>query len=225
MYLFPLAAPETTDRHLHGRPAAGETDRVVGATTLLFREGDAADTLYEVVTGVFRATKVFADGRRQIVAFAYPGDIIGFGHGEEYRFDCDALTPARVRATHRADLVHALRARPELGEKLLAMAGGEIATMQELSMLLCRKSAMERIAGFLLSLANRTRKAENDSRIALPMCRADIADHLGLTIETVSRNMTKLRTRGIIDLPNRGSFVIRDLRRLRELAECETTVH
>ena len=84
---------------------------------------------------------------------------------------------------------------------------------------------MERIAGFLLSLAIRTNKKANDQRVCLPMCRADIADHLGLTIETVSRNMTKLKTRGIVDLPNRGCFVIRDLHRLQNLAESESSVN
>jgi CRP-like cAMP-binding protein len=222
MYLFPHAAPETQCSELAAHEGPG---RVVGATTVLFHEGDSADTLYEVVTGVFRATKVFQDGRRQVVAFAYPGDIIGFGHGEAYRFDCDALTPAKVQVTARGDIGLAIRSRPELGERLLAMAAGEIASMHDLSVLLCRKSAMERIAGFLLSLAGRTGRLGNDLRVSLPMCRADIADHLGLTIETVSRNLTKLKLRGMIDLPSRGNFVIRDLQRLQKLAESETVVH
>jgi CRP-like cAMP-binding protein len=220
MYLFPNAAAPGSTTPL--RAASFEPGRVVGATTVLFHEGDDAEALYEVVTGVFRASKVFPDGRRQVVAFAYPGDIIGFGHGDTYRFDCDALTPGKVQVTARGDVMTAVRNRPELGEKLLTMAAGEIASMHDLSELLCRKSAMERLAGFLISLAGRAGKQANDERVELPMCRADIADHLGLTIETVSRNMTKLRTRGIIDVPNRGSFVIRDIARLRDLAECET---
>ena len=221
MYLFPHAAPESQPVNR----LVAEAGRVVGATTVLFHEGDRAETLYEVVSGVFRATKIFPDGRRQVVAFAYPGDIIGFGHGETYRFDCDALTPARVQVTARGDMLQAMRERPELGEKILAMAAGEITSMYDLSDLLCRKSAVERIAGFLMALAARTGKQANDQRIALPMCRADIADHLALTIETVSRNLTKLKIRGIIDLPGRGSFVIRDLARLRQAAECENVIH
>lgn len=221
MYLFPHAVPDAA----HVERTADGPGRVVGATTVLFHEGDSADALYEVVTGVFRATKVFQDGRRQVVAFAYPGDVIGFGHGEAYRFGCDALTPARVQVTARGDLAQVMRNRPELGEKLLAMAAGEVASMHDLSVLLCRKSAMERIAGFLLSLASRTGKVGNDRRVSLPMCRADIADHLGLTIETVSRNLTKLKLRRIVDLPDRGNFIIRDLDRLQALAECETVVH
>ncbi|OYW98028.1 MAG: hypothetical protein B7Z15_22535, partial [Rhizobiales bacterium 32-66-8] len=165
------------------------------------------------------------DGRRQVVGFAYPGDIIGLGHGASYRFDCDALTPARVEISTQGEMLAAVSARPELAGRLIAMAAAEIGAMHDLSVLLCRKSAMERLAGFLMSLARRTGKLGNDERIALPMCRADIADHLGLTIETVSRNMTKLKVRGIIDLPSRGCFVIRDIERLTQLAESDPSVH
>lgn len=223
MYALPHAAAPVLHTPLRSVPA--ESGRVVGATTVLFREGDAADAVYEVLAGVFRATKIFPDGRRQVVAFAYPGDIIGFGHGQTYRFDCEALTPGKIEITARGDVLRAAALRPDLGQKLLAQAAHELSSMHDLSTLLCRKSAMERIAGFLMSLAARTGKLGNDRRIALPMCRADIADHLGLTIETVSRNLTKLRVRGIVDLPDRGSFVVRDLDRLEALAECETRDH
>lgn len=225
MYLFPLATPPAQDVAVIARALDAEAGRVVGANTVLFREGDRAEALFEVVSGVFRATKFFADGRRQIVAFAYPGDIIGFGHGDTYRFDCDALTPGRLRVIGRGELGEALQARPEFATRLIGMAAGEVATMQDLFILLCRKTAMERVAGFLLSLAARTGKEADDQRIALPMCRADIADHLGITIETVSRNLTKLRTRGIVDLPARDCFVIRDLNRLRQEAECDAALH
>ncbi|SMQ68683.1 CRP/FNR family transcriptional regulator, anaerobic regulatory protein/CRP/FNR family transcriptional regulator, nitrogen fixation regulation protein [Devosia lucknowensis] len=218
MYLFPHAAPDVPNGPMGAAEGQG---RIVGATTVLFHQGDRAEDLYEVVSGVFRATRVFQDGRRQVVAFAYPGDVIGFGHGDLYRFDCDALTPAKVQITARGQIGDAIRNRPEFGERLLAMAAGEVASMHDLSVLLCRKSALERIAGFLISLATRTGKLANDQRVSLPMCRADIADHLGLTIETVSRNLTKLKLRGIIDLPGRGSFVIRDLDRLQDQVECE----
>lgn len=222
MYLFPNAAAPTGQDHSRAQTNLG---RVVGATTVLFHEGDQAGALFEVVSGVFRATKVFPDGRRQVVGFAYPGDIIGLGHGASYRFDCDALTPARVEISTQGEMLAAVSVRPELASRLIAMAAAEIGAMHDLSVLLCRKSAMERIAGFLMSLARRTGKLANDERIALPMCRADIADHLGLTIETVSRNMTKLKVRGIVDLPSRGCFVIRDIERLTQLAESDPSVH
>ena len=199
--------------------------RLLSAYDPLFREGDEVTGFYEVLSGAVRAYKIFPDGRRQIVAFAFAGDIVGFGHGDTYRFDCDALTSTRVRMIPKSSLLRAMRERPELGEKLLEVAGGEVANMQDLSILLCRKTAIERIASFLLTMAGKSAGPLTGRQLPLPMCRADIADHLGLTIETVSRNLTKLKVRRIVDLPDRGNFVIRDLERLRALAECETVVH
>lgn len=203
----------------------------VGATRLLsaydplFREGDETTGFYEILSGTVRAYKIFPDGRRQIVAFAFAGDIVGFGHGDTYRFDCDALTTTRVRAIPKSSLLRAMRERPELVEKLLEVAGDEVASMQDLSILLCRKTAIERIASFLLTMSGKTSGPLTGRQLPLPMCRADIADYLGLTIETVSRNMTRLRAMRVIDLPNRGSFVVRDLDRLRLLAQCEGNMH
>jgi len=97
--------------------------------------------------------------------------------------------------------------------------------MQDLSILLCRKTALERIASFLVTMATKTTGPMTGRPLPLPMCRADIADYLGLTIETVSRNMTRLRSMRVIDLPNRGSFVIKDLDRLRLLAQDEGKMH
>ena len=112
-----------------------------------------------------------------------------------------------------------------IGEKLLEVAGGEVANMQDLSILLCRKTAIERIASFLLTMAGKSAGPLVGRQLPLPMCRADIADYLGLTIETVSRNMTRLKAMRVIDLPNRGSFVVRDIDRLRLLAQCEGNMH
>ncbi len=208
-----------------GWAAGGSGVRVLAAYEPLFREGDETTGFYEILSGAVRAYKIFPDGRRQIVAFAFAGDIVGFGHGDTYRFDCDALTTTGVRAIPRSALLRAVAERPELAEKLLKVAGDEVASMQDLSILLCRKTAMERIASFLLSMAGRSTGEVVGRALPLPMCRADIADYLGLTIETVSRNMTKLRALRIIDLPNRGSFVVRDMDRLRLLAQCEGDLH
>ncbi|MGV8855813.1 MAG: helix-turn-helix domain-containing protein [Devosia sp.] len=197
--------------------------RLLAPYDALFREGDETTAFYEILSGAVRAYKIFPDGRRQVVAFAFAGDIVGFGHGDTYRFDCDALTTTRVRSIHRLSLLRAMRDRPELAEKLLDVARGEVETLQDLSLLLCRKTAIERIASFLLTMARKSPDATPIDRLPLPMCRADIADYLGLTIETVSRNMTRLRTLRIIDLPDRGSFQVRSMERLRQLAECDGT--
>lgn len=196
--------------------------RSLRAQDPLFFEGDDAGSLYEVIEGVLRVCKVFSDGRRQIISFAFPGDLIGFGQTDVFSFDCDALTYARVRAIPKSSLLRTALERSELGEKLLAIAANEVNSVQNLSILLCRKSAIERVASFLVYLSKRLGE---EAKIVMPMTRADIADYLGLTIETVSRNITKLRGMGVISLPGSGSISIRDMRQLCQIAECDGAMH
>jgi CRP-like cAMP-binding protein len=191
----------------------------------VFFEGDDAEHFYEVLEGVVVACKVFLDGRRQVISFGFPGDLIGFGHGETYRFDCKTLGPARLRTIPRNSLLSAIRQRPELGEKLLDAASTEVANMRDHSILLGRKTATERVASFLLNLAERSGAICNGTIVPLPMSRADMGDFLGLTIETVSRNMTKLRNHEVISLNTRGGFTILDFEELRFLAEDEGCAH
>lgn len=185
----------------------------------LFCEGDDASFIYEVLDGVLSNYRLLADGRRQVISFAYPGDLIGLG-GETYHYNCDAVSSARVRSIPRTSLLSAARDCSELGHKLFQMATSELANMQDCYVMLGRKSAVEKIASFLLGLA---RRCENDDMdviaFDLPMTRSDIADFLGLTIETVSRNFTKLRMAGVIDLPQSSKVVIRDMLKLEELSE------
>lgn len=198
--------------------------RSISNAEVLFREGDEASGFYEVLSGTLRGYKIFADGSRQIISFSYPGDIVGFGHGEAFRFDCDAIADTKVRFIPKNSLLKAIKEQPELGERLLTMASDELAHTQDLSILLCRKSAAERIASFLLNIATRSNWRPGVA-LALPMCRQDIADHLGLTIETVSRTITKMRARRVIDIPTRSSFVVNDMAALRHAAQAEDTVH
>lgn len=196
-------------------------ERWLEAREPLVREGDDTRFFYEVLDGVVSSYKIFADGRRQIISFAFPGDLIGFSHGNAYRYNCEAISPARVRAIPKTSLLRSIRERPEIGEKLLALAALEVAYVEDHSINLGRKSALERIASFLVSLVDRAGYGDSRSIIMqLPMSRLDMADFLGLTIETVSRSLTKLRTRGVIELPHATTLVIEDLDRLRELAEC-----
>ncbi|HEY8594166.1 MAG TPA: helix-turn-helix domain-containing protein [Devosiaceae bacterium] len=201
-------------------------DRSLQAHEPLFHEGDETSHFFEVLEGVLCAYKIFADGRRQVISFAFPGDLVGFGHGSAYRFDCDALSRARVRCVPKSSILRAIKERPDLGERLLDAAAGEVAHMQELSVLLGRKSAIEKLASFLVSLSERTSpESDGSAQVALPMTRADMADFLGLTVETVSRNMTKLRVMKIIDLPHSATLEVRDMARLRALADCEDNLY
>lgn len=192
----------------------------------LFCEGDEATHVYEILEGVVCCYKIFSDGRRQVITFAFPGDLVGFGHGKGYRFDCDAVGTARVNAIPTSSLLRAVKERPDLGEKLLEMATSEVASMQNHSLVLGRKSALEKIAYFLVELCERSADCSADSiELKLPMTRADIADFLGLTVETVSRSLTKLRVKNLIELPHPATLFVRDIEALRDLAECEETFH
>ena len=197
-------------------------ERSLEAHEALVHEGDDTRYFYEVLEGMVSSYKIFADGRRQIISFAFPGDLIGFSHGDAYRYDCEAISPSRVRAIPKTSLLRSIRERPEIGEKLLALAALEVAYVEDHSINLGRKSAIERIASFLVTLAERAGCGDALCvTMQLPMSRLDMADFLGLTIETVSRSLTKLRARNIIELPHTSTLVVRNMNRLRDLAECD----
>jgi len=203
-------------------PAVPASERHLETHEPLVHEGDDTHYFYEVLEGIVSSYKIFADGRRQIVSFAFPGDLIGFSQGNTYRYDCEAIAPSRVRALPKTSLLRSIRERPEIGEKLLALAAAEVAYFEDHSINLGRKSALERIASFLLNIIERAGFGDAESvKLQLPISRLDMADFLGLTIETVSRSMTKLRTRGIIELPQTTTLVVSNMDRLRDLAECD----
>ena len=176
----------------------------------LYYEGDEVQRLYLVVRGVVRLTRMLEDGRRQVIAFGYPGDIVGFPADGRHHTDCDALTDTQLQSFKRSALEHG-DGDPELHEALLRAALDEISAMQDHFMMLGRKSARERVAAFLSVLSDRFGQDVGAHReVTLPMTRCDIADFLGLTTETVSRAFTALRTSGLIAL--RGSQTVIVLR-------------
>ena len=192
----------------------------VQAHEALFCEGDDAEFLYEVVEGVMCNYRILMDGRRQIISFAYPGDVIGLGQTETYRYSCEAVCGSKVRSISKGALMRDALGHADLGHRLFEIATSELASMQEHQLLLGRKSAVEKLASFLLVLARKAcREDDKEASFKVPMTRTDIADYLGLTIETVSRSMTKLKLSGVIDLPQTTTVRVRDMLRLEELAE------
>jgi len=154
----------------------------------VYGEGEPADYIYKVISGTVRTYKVLNDGRRQIGAFYLPGDMFGLESGAAHAFSAEAITSAKVMMIRRST-VAALAARDNsVAQQLLAMTGRELARVQDHLTLLI-KTAQERVAGFLLEMAERAQKS---TEVELPMSRQDIADYLGLTIETVSRTLTQL---------------------------------
>ena len=182
----------------------------------VFAEGDRAAFFYEVASGSVRTYKLLADGRRLIDAFHLPGDIFGFEAGEEHRFSAEAVTDTKL-VVHRRERGALAGNDGTLARKVVADLMRSLERAQDHMMLLGRKSAKERIATFLLGLAERL--AKQGGPLDLPMPRADIADHLGLTVESVSRAVTQLEREGLIELPpNRRSIVLRNTAALRDIA-------
>mgnify|MGYP000188656932 CR=1 FL=1 len=174
----------------------------------LYYEGDEVEWLYQVTSGVVRLTRLLSDGRRQVIAFGFPGDIVGFPSIGHHHTDCEALTDVRLQPFRRSALENG-EGDPKLHSALLQAALREISAMQDHFMMLGRKSASEKLASFLCVLSERIGENSEGARsITLPMSRSDIADFLGLTTETISRTFTQLRKSKIIAIDNVHTIVI-----------------
>ena len=179
----------------------------------IYGENEPTEYLYKLISGTVRTSKILNDGRRQIGEFYLPGDLFGHEVGSEHSFSAEAITDVKVIVIKRS-AVEALAARDnDVARQLWAMTGRELQRMQR-HILLLIKSAQERVAGFLLEMAERI-KSTNE--VELPMSRQDIADYLGLTMETVSRTLTMLENSAAISLPTSRRIVLRNRAALRRL--------
>jgi CRP/FNR family transcriptional regulator len=192
----------------------------VEAKEFVFVEGDAASHVYRVETGAVVLFKVLADGRRQIVGFAYPGDLIGLGGEGEHVINAQAIKPTRLRCLPMSGLHRSVARDPSLGFKLYQALARELASARDLILTTGQRSATERVVSFLLAFSRRNkRNGQDPSTFELPMTRADIGDFLGLTIETVSRTFTKLKAMGLIELPHSCQVKLMDVDALKSLAD------
>ena len=172
-------------------------------------EGEAANCFFNITAGSAKLFKLLPDGRRQITGFVGPGHFLGLAVSDTYAFSAEAIQTVRFCRFQRSKLRALLDEFPLMEKRLLEVAANELVAAQEQMLLLGRKTARERLASFLLSQSRQGLPCGHARRhLALPMTRSDIADYLGLTIETVSRTLTKLRAEGMIDLPSQGDVVI-----------------
>jgi CRP-like cAMP-binding protein len=194
--------------------------RRVEAKEFLFAEGDIISHVYRVETGALALYKVLADGRRQVIGFAYPGDIVGLGIDDEHTMNAQAVKPTRVRCLPLISLRQSAANDPALGLKLYEAMARELAATRDLMLTTGQRSAMERVASFLLAFSRRNqRNSQDPASFELPMTRTDIGDFLGLTIETVSRSFTKLKLMNLIELPHSNQVKLLDIAGLAELAD------
>ncbi|MEQ1696520.1 MAG: helix-turn-helix domain-containing protein [Hyphomicrobiaceae bacterium] len=201
--------------HMAGAPLRG-----VEAKDHLFTEGEAKTHVYQVVTGAVCLYKVLPDGRRQVIDFAYGGDMIGLGLGPVEACNAQATVATRVRCLPVSSLRSILRNEPAIAVKICEALTQELTAIRDHLVCVVQRSATERLVTFLLALSQRNRARDRDpSTIELPMTRADIGDFLGLTIETVSRTFSKLKACGVLEIDQGTTIRLRDIAELRALAD------
>lgn len=194
--------------------------RQLEAGEQLMWEGDEAVLVANVIDGVLKLASHSADGGEQILGLAYPSDFLGRPFGETAPYGVEALTEAQICVFERKDFDRFARDHPRLEHKLLERTLTELDRSRRWMMLLGRMNAGQKVASFVLELTDRLGKAGagGESFVTLPLSRQQMADVLGLTIETVSRQLSRLRSAGLIDTPSRREIVLRDRRELEELA-------
>jgi len=171
-------------------------------------QGEAAEHCYLVVSGCVRTVKLMEDGRRQIGEFLFPGDLFGWEARDEHEFAAEAVTQVTLRRYTRRSLEALADRDRDFARRMRELTAGQLRAGRERMVLLGRKTASERIASFLMEMAGRM-TPDNRTLIELPMGRADMADYLGLTIETVCRGLTQLRRGGTIAV-ERARIMIHD---------------
>jgi CRP/FNR family nitrogen fixation transcriptional regulator len=208
-----IVRPMPADHKLSGPIELMGAPMTFGRNGEIYGEGEPADFVYKVISGTVRTYKVLADGRRQVGEFYGPGDVFGLEVGEDHAFSAEAITTSKAHVAKRSVLIGLASRDSSVARELWVLTGRELARVQE-HILLLVKTAQERVVGFLLEMA--ARRPTGDT-VELPMSRQDIADYLGLTIETVSRTLTSLEHEGAIELPNSRQIVLRNRPALRQL--------
>lgn len=189
------------------------------ARTTLFREGESSGYLYLLRTGQLKLTNLSANGREQIIGIGLPGHLLGFHTMDDtaHSYTAEALTPVSVCTISRVDMEEVLRENPAVARRVIDIINEELVRARGLVRLLGRKTSVEKVAAFVLSLSPLGFRNGTPTELPLPLSRQEMADLLGLTVETVSRHMSEFKRAGIVDAP-RGHVTILDADRLAALA-------
>lgn len=187
----------------------------------IFREGDAASFVYFIAGGGVRLSRIRANGRRQITTFLLPGDLLGVSARDTHTLLAEALRETVLIRLPRRRFEEHCGASSDLNRQVMNALREEISETQTQLVSLGRQTAKERVASFLLRLAARN-NARTDTPFALPMSRGDMADYLGLTLETVCRTITELKQHRLIRVPNQRSIAICDMDQLTAIADSDT---
>jgi CRP/FNR family transcriptional regulator len=183
----------------------------------LMAAGEASTVVGSIVRGVVKLTKTLPDGRTQMVGLLFPGDFVGHAMRTHAEYDAIAATEVTLCLFQRGPFETLLREKPALEKRLLEMTLNELDAARDWLLLLGRKTAREKLASFVLMLARREAAALPDAKavqVTLPLTRAEIAEYLGMTIETVSRQFTKLRSDGIVTFDSSRALRVPDIEAL-----------
>lgn len=172
----------------------------------IYSENEHADYVYKVLSGAVRSYKIFDDGRRQVSAFHFPGDLFGLEMGDVHTFSAEAVVDSKILLMKRSSLIEIAARDNRIARELWSLTATELHRVQQHAVVLTM-SAQERVVSFLLQIAKRR---GTTSKVELPMSRGDIADYLGLRIETVSRTLKELEKSAAIALPTFHHVVLRD---------------
>jgi len=208
---------ERTSTELETLVGIGVTIEAAAGQTILL-EGDPCTHCYRVLSGAVRLYKGTADGRRQLIDFLVAGECFGM-LGARYSYGVEAITQATLVRASRAAMAAAVREQPAMAERLIERAAAELARAHEQMLLLGRKNAQEKVASLLLDLARRLGSDPARPAFRLPISRQEMADQLGLTIETVSRTITRLKEDRLIALLTPYEIVLSRPAALAALAE------
>lgn len=224
----PCAACAVQDRVFCSALDAPELERmgnlahqisVPGRSTII-EEGEAAEWLFNVTAGIVKLYKLLPDGRQQVTGFLFAGDFLGIALNETYAYSAEAIGAVQLCRFPRVGIEGLLGDLPHLEKRLLTMASNELVQAQDQLLLLGRKTAREKVVSFLLNLSRRAEnRGESASPVNVPMSRDAIADYLGLTTETVSRTLTKLKTEGCIRLLAGNQIDLPDMEKLIDMSE------
>jgi len=178
----------------------------------IYGENEPSDYVYMILSGTVRVYKILQDGRRQIEGFYHAGDVFGLEFGADHASSAEAVTQTSVIVVRRSSVLAAAAHNRNVADKLWSLTGRELEHARGHAMLLV-KTAQERVASFLIAMANRL----TGNVVELPMSRQDIADYLGLTIETVSRTLTQFQQNSAIELPSSRRMILRNRQALASM--------
>ncbi len=201
--------------------------RTVPANQYIFRDGDEAISFAAIVSGVVKLIKTTAEGERHIIGLVYAPEFLGHTFADQHRFSAAAAIDVDMCTFPRAAFNRLLDDYPELERWLFEFTVRELDISRDWTLMLGRKSSYERVASLLLIIARRARNAgcqpvsDNSAHFELPLTRSELADYLGLTLETVSRKISGLKRKGIIELRTTREIVVPDIELLAEIANMD----